>query len=51
MRAAVKRQFDGIDANGKIAASGDIGGEPVTLPPGRYAVCCVGVKMFRPPRT
>ena len=38
MRAAVKRQFEAIDAKGQVVASGDIGGNPVTLPPGRYTV-------------
>ena len=38
MRAAVKQQFEAVNAKGRVAASGDVGGNAVTLPAGHYRV-------------
>jgi hypothetical protein len=38
VRAAVTQRFDVLDAKGAVIASGDIGGDAVTVPAGHYAV-------------
>lgn len=36
--AAVKQQFEVVDSKSQIVASGDVGSNPVMLPPGHYTV-------------
>jgi hypothetical protein len=35
---AVQPTYDVIDANGEVIATGQVGGEPVSVPPGNYTV-------------